>query len=463
MALPINDLKLSQVIAEIAGTQVSLQDCVDDATGTFNPSYYSAPADRLRDFRGYEDISGNSFQMSTLGSTTSINACGTTLFTTRYHDGGTTYPQPPNDIFEDPSMSTLFDGGNLYYKIPGDGSVIKVDTYGSTLTSTICPSVPSAPYNLLTTNIVNTSFLLKWTAPSNGGDPIDGYKIYDDGVYKVTSYGTGTQKSITGLTAGTTSTWTVRAYNGVGDGALSSGKSVTQTSGSIVFSIYMTTNGQTFSNDACNAFGMTTRWTTTTPVQNGSTIYTTSAGTTVFNGANKYFMDDEETKNRYRISSTGVVSSQFECPGECFIAGTQISLVDGSSVSIETLKVGDELLSVEVENLTLTNRVSTFKEVKRIGSKIKQFKEATVEHTIIINNGLLEATAMHNHLIERNGEWMYQQFQEIEIGDKMYDSEKNIIEVTNIDYNIEDRVIYKITLEDTHTYFANGILTHNLK
>ncbi len=92
-----------------------------------------------------------------------------------------------------------------------------------------------------------------------------------------------------------------------------------------------------------------------------------------------------------------------------------------------------------------------------------KFIPADVEHTIIINGGVLEATALHNHLIQRNGTWMYQQFQEIEVGDKMYDIDKNIIEVETIDYNIEDRTIYKITLEDTHTYYANGILTHNLK
>ena len=55
MALSTTTLQLQHVVDEIAGTQTSLQDCVDDAiTAGFNSTYYTAPATSLAEFRGYE-------------------------------------------------------------------------------------------------------------------------------------------------------------------------------------------------------------------------------------------------------------------------------------------------------------------------------------------------------------------------------------------------------------------------
>jgi len=57
-AVPNNTtFNLNDVIAAVGGTQNSLQDCVDDAiSGAYNPSYYSAPATSMLEFRDYEEI-----------------------------------------------------------------------------------------------------------------------------------------------------------------------------------------------------------------------------------------------------------------------------------------------------------------------------------------------------------------------------------------------------------------------
>jgi hypothetical protein len=50
------------------------------------------------------------------------------------------------------------------------------------------------------------------------------------------------------------------------------------------------------------------------------------------------------------------------------------------------------------------------------------------------------------------------------VGDVLYDYDGNLIPVTSIEINKEPRMVYKLTLSDTsHTYFANNILTHNIK
>jgi hypothetical protein len=54
--------------------------------------------------------------------------------------------------------------------------------------------------------------------------------------------------------------------------------------------------------------------------------------------------------------------------------------------------------------------------------------------------------------------------EDLAVGDVLYDINGNLIDVTSIEINTEPRTIYKLTLSDTsHTYFANNILTHNLK
>ena len=49
-------ITLQQVCDEIGGAQTSLQNCVDDANSAgYDPTYYTAPATSLAEFRGYDD------------------------------------------------------------------------------------------------------------------------------------------------------------------------------------------------------------------------------------------------------------------------------------------------------------------------------------------------------------------------------------------------------------------------
>lgn len=56
MPLPINGLKLTDVTTELGlGSTASLQDCFDNATGSFDPTYATSGVDSLKDFRNYEN------------------------------------------------------------------------------------------------------------------------------------------------------------------------------------------------------------------------------------------------------------------------------------------------------------------------------------------------------------------------------------------------------------------------
>lgn len=75
-------------------------------------------------------------------------------------------------------------------------------------------SVPTVPQGLVASNVTQSSFRLAWT-PSTDNVAVSGYQVFKDGV----SVGTGATAylDLTGLTAGTTYSFTVKARDGVGN------------------------------------------------------------------------------------------------------------------------------------------------------------------------------------------------------------------------------------------------------
>lgn len=156
--------------------------------------------------------------------------------------------------------------------------------------------------------------------------------------------------------------------------------------------------------------------------------------------------------------------------GGCFVEGTLITLPDGTRKAIEELTLDELLLSAEIETLNDTNIPDElykwsceYLSENRIISPITKITKQVADKTIIVNNGLLEATPTHLQLIQRNGSWRFIPLGDIVVGDNLYTIDNEIIPVTNVTVNLEKRNIYPMTLNPFHTYFANGVLTHNYK
>jgi len=154
----------------------------------------------------------------------------------------------------------------------------------------------------------------------------------------------------------------------------------------------------------------------------------------------------------------------------CFVEGTLITLPDASTKAIEELHLDQLLLSAEIETLTDTNNAnelyrwsSAYLSERRITSPITKISKKVAYKTIIINNGLFEATPTHLQLIQRDSFWRFIPLGDILVGDNLYTIYNEIIPVTSVTINLEARNIYPLTLNPFHTYFANGILTHNYK
>ena len=154
--------------------------------------------------------------------------------------------------------------------------------------------------------------------------------------------------------------------------------------------------------------------------------------------------------------------------GGCLVAGTQIEMADGSFKSVEDIKIGDSVLGLDI--LTLSPFVKV--EDNWEGENIEQYQTTSFNVTdfnIIsesdvysINGGILECSDDHKHMVKRNNKWSIKLTSQLMTGDILMTRNYEYIEIQSIDWVKEDTV-YLITLDGRHTYYANGILTHNYK
>lgn len=155
----------------------------------------------------------------------------------------------------------------------------------------------------------------------------------------------------------------------------------------------------------------------------------------------------------------------------CLVAGTLITLHDNTQVPIETLKIGDILKSVQIEGLEDTNNVAELKKWESneltlldTYSKVSEISKETVPVTLTFNEGLLKGSTRHVQLVKRAGEWRFLRFGEIKVGDIFINENQEEIEIQTIDTKITPTEVYKVVLEvPSHTFYANNIITHNIK
>ena len=77
-------------------------------------------------------------------------------------------------------------------------------------------------------------------------------------------------------------------------------------------------------------------------------------------------------------------------------------------------------------------------------------------------NGSLKVTWEHPFFVLRNGSYSFIKTLELKVGDKIFQSDNNFINVTSIENVIEDIETVNINCEPYDVYFAEGILLHNV-
>lgn len=155
----------------------------------------------------------------------------------------------------------------------------------------------------------------------------------------------------------------------------------------------------------------------------------------------------------------------------CLIAGTLITLADKTKIPVELLKVGDMLKSVQIDTLEDTNDASELVKWNteiltetETTSKVVEISKEEVPFSVSFNEGMLTGSSRHIHLVKRENVWRFLRFGEIKIGDVFRDENKNEVEIVKVDFTIKPTTVYRVVLEvPSHTFYANGLLTHNIK
>jgi hypothetical protein len=161
---------------------------------------------------------------------------------------------------------------------------------------------------------------------------------------------------------------------------------------------------------------------------------------------------------------------QAACVNPCFIEGTNITLADGSQVLIETLQVGDVLKSFAIDTLPLYSDDETVlttwntETLTGIGStaSIVSITPVQVSEIVVINN-LLKTTPNHKHLVKHDGVWSFVSAYNVVVGDTMIDINNNEVEIISVEVQEVEKTVYKMDVETLDVFYAENVLTHNIK
>ncbi len=173
---------------------------------------------------------------------------------------------------------------------------------------------------------------------------------------------------------------------------------------------------------------------------------------------------DVEDTDTYIIAGTTPINSFVTHNAPCFVAGTKITMQDGSVKNIEDIKQGDIVSTFDFKNNEIKyNKVNAVysKEV----NQIVQYKfdngevlECTIDHPIYIED---KGWASYDGDVSNKMYSLEQKVSTIEIGDvvKLHNGVSVITEMKTID---ENTIVYNLQdIEGNHNFFANNILVHN--
>jgi hypothetical protein len=134
--------------------------------------------------------------------------------------------------------------------------------------------------------------------------------------------------------------------------------------------------------------------------------------------------------------------------GGCFVAGTPVTLADGSIVPIEEVGAGDQVLSFNPDTDSL-----------ELGTVQRLLVHPDTQALLRIN-GRLTTTPEHHFF--SNGQWI--RADSLELGDPMVRADGAGTEpVVQLELLQGPETVYNLEVLPYHDYFADGVLVHNLQ
>lgn len=150
-----------------------------------------------------------------------------------------------------------------------------------------------------------------------------------------------------------------------------------------------------------------------------------------------------------------LVHNKLLTPACCFVAGTEIDLANGDSKNIEDIIVGDEVIG--------------WKDSERINGVVSELKPTYLGNRSLYNINDLKITFTDEHPFLTKDGWKSiapdegTEYGLLVVGDEInHEGEWITInefkEIEGEDYN---QPVYNFTVEDIHSYIADGVIVHN--
>jgi hypothetical protein len=172
-----------------------------------------------------------------------------------------------------------------------------------------------------------------------------------------------------------------------------------------------------------------------------------------------------EIKTYHNYFANNILVHNYRPPATCFIAGTKVTMEDGSEKNIEDVELGDVVLSFNEET-----QIIEPKKVINLNSPIHndliQYTlssgttiTSTFDHPYYVNG--LELASYKPELTNSRYD-IGRNVNQIKVGDVVRFKDGGFHSIDNIEeLPLVDTQTYIVTVEDNHNFYANGILVHN--
>ena len=151
----------------------------------------------------------------------------------------------------------------------------------------------------------------------------------------------------------------------------------------------------------------------------------------------------------------------------CVIAGTKISLNNDTTLPIEKVKAGEEVLSFDLNTLQRSQKYDILVKLKTKDFKgiikqdvVKNIWKNTADEYFAINDKL-KITGDHIVLAKRDDTYYWTKVFNLKIGDYLF-TEFNVFEKIETIILIKEKVkVFNLEVNSIYNYFANSYLIHN--
>lgn len=169
-----------------------------------------------------------------------------------------------------------------------------------------------------------------------------------------------------------------------------------------------------------------------------------------------------DVKDNHTYFAEGVLVHNFKY-GSCFVAGTKVTMGDGSEKNIEDVVIGDEVLSfngIETESKKVIGvKTPIHDDLVKYTFANQSEVVCTFDHPFFVDGGEL---ASYTPFLTNKRYNLGKEVRQIKVGDLVFLNNKSQTAIKDIvELDLGDTQTYIFTVEDNHNFYANGILVHN--